>query len=436
MRESRFYSNGFIKFLNRIDFAISFFYVLWSIVVIWNSIFIDFEYFKTDISPLEAGLCIIPIAVIEILVKIYYCKNKNSNGRIALFALWNIGVPVAANTLMFVFYEQIYDYNGVFMGGVGMAIMRYAVYVMCALFALVFAITVTVRKVRAAKKAKREEKEKYIYGDEETGTDENGSIYIRAEQSVYSGNVGSVYSAEKHNLLYESVSNNLQDINGSIYSNGRDGIYNTDLYTQNTIELSPRDEELRKERLLHPRGFAAKTAINLILFIVLILIFISIGALIYFNEQSRRDSRAFLEKQENFKNEMTSRFPDGSGDLYLEAGITEAVIEMVAEGRIDMEQADDYVEVLEYTKASLTLIKWGADKFNEFSVNVRPDRPYSQCYYEALYDGNDRVVYVVFRGTYSVEESSYPCCMVLEYNDELNLTDVIFYDGYFNGKVY
>ena len=145
----KIYGSKLAVFLNRIDFTLSLFCILWSFLLVWYSVFMDYQYLVFDIPPEFAGLCVLPVSVAAIGIKRYYEKEKTDLKRALVYVSCNGILPGIYNLVMLFFGDLLYDYSGVFLGGIGQFVFRIAFLILSAVFIAVFWLIRYLRKQKA-----------------------------------------------------------------------------------------------------------------------------------------------------------------------------------------------------------------------------------------------------------------------------------------------
>ena len=137
----------FILFLRRIDLFSSVLHIIWALIIS-ITIFADCGYLNIELPVIVSYVCTAVIVVLELLVKCYFFADISDKKRIIVYLSYNIFIPVIINFIMLACMDFLYDYSGVFLGGLGQWIIRMVGFGLYALALIVYGIVCFVRKRR------------------------------------------------------------------------------------------------------------------------------------------------------------------------------------------------------------------------------------------------------------------------------------------------
>ncbi|MBO4864642.1 MAG: hypothetical protein J5517_09755 [Eubacterium sp.] len=114
-----------IRFIDKTDPFFSVFWIIWALEMVCMSIFVDYKYFCITIPYFVVVICGIIIAVLAVLIRQNYIKDREDSKGRAVFIIWNAIGPLIYNIIIFPFIEsKLYNYNGLMFGGLSQYFVR------------------------------------------------------------------------------------------------------------------------------------------------------------------------------------------------------------------------------------------------------------------------------------------------------------------------
>ena len=138
----------FVSIVNKLDVFFNLFFIIWALLIEWYSVFVDWKYLKADLSEKIAFIFIpITIAVAIIIKRIYY-KAPDNKKRKAAFLIWNAAFPLLYNIVFFFLMDRLYEYSGVFLGGITQYLARIMNMILPGFFLAVYITVKVIQKKR------------------------------------------------------------------------------------------------------------------------------------------------------------------------------------------------------------------------------------------------------------------------------------------------
>ena len=161
----RFRSLGLVRFLEKIDFALSLFWCGWSFLVLWCSLFFDCDRLIIEIPYWVAVPFTVPLAALTLWTWYLYRRDPESAPRMWIFLGVNAIGPLVYNAVMLFLADYLYDYSGVFLGGLGQLVIRILLMGLCAVFLIAFGIVWAVRRHRTREGKELSESAREVWAD-------------------------------------------------------------------------------------------------------------------------------------------------------------------------------------------------------------------------------------------------------------------------------
>ncbi len=158
--KEKFDNNKFILFLRKTDPLILVLHVVWSYFTLMLPLFTEYESLIIDIPEAVVNICCVLIGIAAIVIKILYFRNKEDIRMKIVYITFFCFAPIAICLLQFLLVHFIYDFSGVFLGGLGLAIVSAFAVILCIGALGVSFIAVCIKKY-LAKKGKTIDKDRF-----------------------------------------------------------------------------------------------------------------------------------------------------------------------------------------------------------------------------------------------------------------------------------
>ena len=146
--EKTFQRWGLVRFLRKIDLCVLIPYLAYTFAVNFMSLFVEYQYLKFEIPTAAVAAACVVIMAISVLIYRYFHKDTSDIKRLWIYLSWFVFLPLIYNiALCFIFDSTLYDYTGVFFGGLGQFIYRLIIIGICLVALVIFCIVrLIVRK--------------------------------------------------------------------------------------------------------------------------------------------------------------------------------------------------------------------------------------------------------------------------------------------------
>ncbi len=142
-----------VSFLDRIDLFMSLLWILWALILVYSSIFIDYNHFIIDIPDIVAYVSLGFVVILTLVIKNYCSKDSADSKRKKIFLGWNAVFPLIYNIILLILMDKLYDFSGVFLGGFTSQLMRIINIVLSIVFIIIYYVRIHIRN-RASQKGK------------------------------------------------------------------------------------------------------------------------------------------------------------------------------------------------------------------------------------------------------------------------------------------
>ncbi|MCR5797435.1 MAG: hypothetical protein K6G63_05905 [Eubacterium sp.] len=161
--KERFFSNWrIIKFMGKIDLAVVLFIILYALLINVMTVLVDHENMKHELPEPFPCIIAITIIVISVIVFRYYLGEATNRVRMWICLTWFVIFPTLTNFILInsdQLQDYLYDYTGVFLGGLGQFLYRFMALILCGITTVVFVIVrLIIRKRRIRGKTMTPEK--------------------------------------------------------------------------------------------------------------------------------------------------------------------------------------------------------------------------------------------------------------------------------------
>ena len=136
-----FNDSGFVRLLRKIDLCWLVPYMIYTFVVIFGSLFIDYDRFVFHMPFAGAVLGFLVLAAISIYVYRNYRKDTSKSKWLWIHLSWFIFIPILINSILLTpMSSGLYDFSGDFFGGLGQGVIRMFLIGICVVAFIVFCI--------------------------------------------------------------------------------------------------------------------------------------------------------------------------------------------------------------------------------------------------------------------------------------------------------
>ncbi len=139
--------NSFIIFLRRIDLFSSVLHIIWALIISLT-VFVDYDRLNIELPVCVVIICTFSIIVLELFVKHYFFTDISDKKRISVYLSFNVFIPVIISFILICNIDRFYDYEGVFLGGLGQWAVRMVGFGLYGAALIIYGIICLVRKRR------------------------------------------------------------------------------------------------------------------------------------------------------------------------------------------------------------------------------------------------------------------------------------------------
>ena len=145
--------NKLKKLLRRIDLCILILYLAYAFIINGTTVFIDYRHltFQLPLAVVIVGYAF--ILALSVYVYRSFHKEPSDKQRRLIYLGWFAILPGILNLILLLVFESdlLYDYSGVFFGGLAQFLYRLGAMAVCAAFLILFAIVNFIVKNRRQK---------------------------------------------------------------------------------------------------------------------------------------------------------------------------------------------------------------------------------------------------------------------------------------------
>ena len=150
--EKTFQQWGLTRFLRKIDLCVLILYLAYAFVVNFLSFFVDYQYLKFDMPTAAAVIACVVIMAVSVFIYRSFHKDTSDKKWLWIYLSWFVFIPLIYNiAICTVFDYALYDYTGVFFGGLGQFIYRLFILGICLLALVIFCIVRLILRKRREK---------------------------------------------------------------------------------------------------------------------------------------------------------------------------------------------------------------------------------------------------------------------------------------------
>ena len=139
-----------VQFLDRIDLAMTLFWIIWALIMVYASIFVEYNSFIIEIPNLVSYVGLGIVILLAIIVKIYCSQDKTDPVRKYVFFGWNAVLPFIYNIIILINLGALYNFGG-FLGGLANYVIRIANIILAVLFVVIYFLAQLIKRKMAAK---------------------------------------------------------------------------------------------------------------------------------------------------------------------------------------------------------------------------------------------------------------------------------------------
>ena len=141
----------FLQFLRKIDLCVLIPYLAYAFFVNCMTVFVEYNYLIFDIPYIAVVLgCVFILGASVFIYKMYH-RDFSDKKWMIIYLSWFVFIPIVYNLILLILLDSLYDFSGVFLGGLGSFIYRLLVIAICVIALIIFFVVRFIVSKRHAK---------------------------------------------------------------------------------------------------------------------------------------------------------------------------------------------------------------------------------------------------------------------------------------------